>query len=56
MSDCSKIMKAIEAQNSGHHVKASHLFREAGNEERPLAEKKSLWDAAERAKRIAESD
>lgn len=51
-----KVMEAIAAQNSGHHTKASQLFQDAGNAERPIAEKRELWKAAERARRIAGED
>jgi hypothetical protein len=50
------IMDAIAAQNSGHHYKASCLFRDAGNQVRNPQEKKQLWEAAERAKKFHYSD
>lgn len=50
------IMKAIEAQNRGDHNRASRLFQEAGNQYRNPSEKKELWDAAERSRRIRDSD
>lgn len=49
-------MRAIEAQNRGDHRTAARLFQDAGNKERPPHEKKTLWDAAERSRRIAASD
>lgn len=50
------VMKAIKAQNSGHHTQAAYLFRQAGNQYGNPSEKKELWKAADRAKRVAESD
>ena len=50
------IMEAVRLQNSGHHTQAAYKFREAGNQIRNPAEKRELWDAADRARRIAQSD
>lgn len=50
------VMEAIKLQNSGHHTQAAAKFREAGNQYRNPSEKKELWAAADRAKRIASSD
>ena len=50
------IMRAVEAQNRGNHTQAARLFQEAGNQYRNPSEKKELWKAAERSRRIASSD
>lgn len=50
------VMEAVRLQNSGHHTQAAALFQRAGNQERNPSEKRTLWDAAERARRIANSD
>lgn len=52
----SLIMRAVAAQNRGQHREAAGPFQKAGNLERPLAEKQELWDAADRARRVADSD
>ncbi|MEH3108932.1 MAG: hypothetical protein PGN22_02375 [Agrobacterium cavarae] len=50
------IMEAIKASNNGHHTQAARLFQDAGNQYRNPSEKKELWAAAERSRRIANSD
>ena len=50
------ILKAIELANKGHHRQAASRFQEAGNQYRNPAEKKELWEAAQRHRRIADSD
>jgi hypothetical protein len=50
------IMEAVKASNSGHHTRAAALFQEAGNQYRNPEDKRELWQAAERARRIANSD
>lgn len=50
------IMEAVKAANNGHHRTASALYLQAGNQYRDPAEKRALWDAADRSRRIAESD
>jgi hypothetical protein len=50
------IIEALKAQNRGELTKASNLFRDAGNQYRNPAEKKELWNAAERMQRIRDSD
>jgi NADPH-dependent ferric siderophore reductase len=50
------IMEAIKAANNGHHTQAAQLFQRAGNQYRNPSEKKELWAAAERSRRIANSD
>lgn len=50
------IMDAVKAANNGHHTQAANLFQRAGNQYRDPAEKKELWVAADRSRRIANSD
>lgn len=50
------IMDAIKASNSGHHMQAANLFQRAGNQYRNPSEKRDLWAAADRSRRIAASD
>lgn len=50
------IMEALEAANNGHHTTAASLFQDAGNQRRNPDEKRELWKAAERSRRIAQSD
>jgi hypothetical protein len=50
------LMEAVRAANTGHHHQASAAYQNAGNQERPYAEKQELWKAADRHRRIAESD
>jgi len=50
------VMKAVELSNNGHHERAAALFQRAGNQYRPEAEKKTLWDAAKRSRDIARRD
>jgi hypothetical protein len=52
----SLVHKAIKLQNNGHHTQAAALFQRAGNQYRNPDEKKELWAAADRARRIASSD
>lgn len=54
--DDSVIIRALEAQNGGRYTQAARLFQDAGNQCRDFQDKKSLWDAAERARRIGQSD
>ena len=50
------VMDAIKAANNGHHTQAANLFQRAGNQYRNPSEKAELWKAAERSRRIANSD
>lgn len=50
------IMEAIRLANNGHHYQAASKYQDAGNQVRNPAEKKLLWDAAKRHRRIHESD
>lgn len=50
------IMDAVARQNRGDHTGAAALFQRAGNQYRRPDEKRELWKAAERARRIANSD
>jgi hypothetical protein len=50
------VIDALKLANNGHHTQAARMFQDAGNQERNPAEKKALWDAAERSRRIANSD
>lgn len=50
------IMEALRASNAGHHTKAAYLYQKAGNQYRNPEEKRDLWNAAEKARRIANSD
>ncbi|UPT53352.1 hypothetical protein [Synechococcus phage Ssp-JY38] len=54
--DDSIVLQAIAKQNNGHHGEAAALFQRAGNQYRNPAEKQQLWDAARRARNIADSD
>lgn len=51
-----KIMEAIKLANNGHHTQAAMAFQDAGNQYRNPTEKAELWKAAERHRRIANSD
>ena len=46
------VMEAIKAQNNNQHGKAAALFQEAGNQYRNPQEKKMLWDAAEKSRKL----
>jgi hypothetical protein len=50
------VFKAIEKMNRGDHRGAAAEFQRAGNQYRSPKEKEQLWAAAERSRRIAESD
>lgn len=50
------VHEAIQKMNRGDHVGAAALFQRAGNQYRDFSEKKELWKAAERSRRIAASD
>ena len=50
------VMEAIRLSNNNQHVQAAYAFQRAGNQYRNPAEKKALWDAAARARRLAASD
>lgn len=50
------VMDALRAVNRGDHGSAARLFQDAGNQIRNPQEKKELWDAAERSRRIRDSD
>lgn len=50
------VMDAFALQMQGHHQQAAELFQRAGNQIRNPAEKRELWDYAERARQIARSD
>jgi len=50
------VMRAVEAQNRGDHSAAARLFQDAGNQYRNPKEKDQLWKAAERSRRIRDSD
>lgn len=50
------VLKALNAQANGRHIEAANLFQQAGNQYRNLEEKKTLWNAAENARRIHGSD
>lgn len=50
------IMEAIKLANKGHHDQAARVFQDAGNQYRNPEGKKALWDAADRHRRIAQSD
>lgn len=52
----SVVLEAIKAANNGHHTQAARLLQDAGNQYRNPAEKRELWAAAERHRRIAQSD
>lgn len=49
------VMEAIKASNNGHHTQAAYLFECAGNQTREPSEKRELWAAADRSRRIANS-
>lgn len=55
-NDDNFIMKAVASQNRGDHYGAYRMFQRAGNQCRNPSEKEQLWIAAERAKRIHDSD
>ncbi len=50
------IHRAIERMNRGDHRGAAADFQNAGNQCRNPKEKAELWKAAERSRRIADSD
>lgn len=50
------IMEAVKLANNGFHTQAARAFQDAGNQYRNPAEKAELWKAAERHRRIAQSD
>lgn len=50
------VIEAIKLANNGRHGEASVLFQRAGNQYRNPDEKKTLWNAAVRHRRIANSD
>ena len=54
--DNSLLLEAMRLSNNGHHAQAAHVYQRAGNQYRNLSEKKELWAAAERSRRIAYSD
>jgi len=51
-----ELLEAIRLSNTGHHYQASEIYRREGNKERPIAEKRELWAAADKARKIANSD
>lgn len=48
--------EAIRLSNNGHHYQAAQLYQRAGNQYRNPQEKKELWAAAERHRKISMSD
>lgn len=54
--DDTVVMQAIKAANNGDHLRASKLFRDAGNQIRRPEDKKALWNASERHLKTHYSD
>ena len=50
------VMEAIAAQNNNDWARASGLFQQAGNQIRNPTEKKLLWEAATKARKIDAQD
>ncbi len=52
----SVILKALKLANNNQHQQAAALYQQAGNQYRNPKEKAELWKAAERHRRIHNSD
>lgn len=55
-TDAERLIEAARLGNRGHHRQAARIYHEMGNEVRRPADKRALWKAAERSRRIADSD